>query len=200
MIDQIKAGIRKQRPNSNKRRAVEVMLNLILETGKMPAVEEVLERSGISRRSFFRFFPSESARILDVDILMMQRLEERFNFPAPDSRRSLEETLKLFVDLKSRVDEYRMPMRKLAEEKRNSNPEVEEYLRKGRIRWSKYIDDLFSPHLADRSDRKALLQHIHFNTSWTVWAILRCDFAMNVAESQVFIERQIMALLDTKLR
>lgn len=92
MVEQTKAETTKQRPNSNKCRAVEVMLDLILETGKMPAVEEVLERSGISRRSFFPFFTSEGARILDCD----------FGMNVAESQVFMERQILALVDIKLR--------------------------------------------------------------------------------------------------
>ena len=187
---------REQRRIDNKQRATEVMLELILETGDMPDVETILERSGISRRSFFRFFQSESIRIYEVNNLMANRVSSRFEFLTPDASRSLGETLNLFVNAKSQIDEYRMPLRKLTEEKKRTSPEINGYLNHYRASWSHYIEELFTPYLENRINRDTLLQHIHFNTSWITWATLRNDFEMSIEESRRFVERQITALLE----
>ena len=186
---------REQRRIDNKQRATEIMLELILETGEMPDVETILERSGISRRSFFRFFQSESIRLYEINNLMANRISSRFEFLIPDANRSLGETLNLFLIAKSQIDEYRMPLRKLTEEKKRTSPEIHSYLNQYRTSWLNYIEELFTPYLENRTDRDILLQHIHFNTSWSIWATLRNDFEMSIEESRSFVERQIMALL-----
>lgn len=208
-----KADGREQRRISNKQRATEIMLELILETGEMPDVETVLERSGISRRSFFRFFKSESERIYEVNKLMANTIASRLTFIQPDANRSLEETLNLFfkfmqpdenrslvetlnlfVSAKSQIDEYRMPLRKLTEEKKRTSPEINNYLNQYRMSWLNYIEELFAPYLEHRSDKDILVQHIHFNTSWITWATLRNDMKMSVEEGRSFIKRQILPL------
>lgn len=186
--------VRSGRPNANRQRAVEAMLDQILETGAMPSIEAVLDRAGISRRTFFRFFPSEGDRILSVDSLMRHRLLNRFEQPLPDDRRTFEQTLEVFVRMKSGVDEFRMPMRKLAEAKKASHPKVEAQLKAGRTEWLAYIRALFAPHLSERTDKDALVECIHFNSSWSVWATLRNDFEMSPEQSRRFIERQILAV------
>jgi AcrR family transcriptional regulator len=187
---------REQRRINNAQRATEVMLELILETGKMPEVEAILERSGISRSSFFRYFRSEGARIHEANRLMARKVAKRFGDLTPDGTRSLHETLTLFVVSKSQIDEYRMPLRKLTEERRRSSPELAGDLSQQKIYWRRYVRNLFAPHLEDRPDAPQLLQHIYFNTSWITWASLREDFGMSVDESRRFIERQIRALFS----
>lgn len=189
---------RQKRQIANKEKTIEIMLEFILKTGEMPEVEKVIEAAGISRRSFFRFFKSESIRISEICKMMMKRISNRFKFPSPDVERSLEDTLKLFLDVKIKIDEYRMPMRKLAEENKRSSPEIKGFLKDQRISWSKYLEDLFTPHLKDRRDKEALLQHIHFNSSWNVLDILRNDFNMSLEESSSFIKRQILAVLELR--
>ena len=196
MLEQIATGSVQKRPNRKRERAVEVMLDLILETGAMPSVEEVTAAADISRRSFFRFFPRESIRILEVNRLMRERLFSQFTLPEADHDRSAAETLRLFVELKSQVDEQRMPLRKLAEAAKDASPEVGEFLRLSFSEWTRYLEELFSPHLEDRSDRREVLKHIHFNTSWSVWSILRLDLGLSIKESQAFVQRQVLAMLE----
>lgn len=187
---------REQRRIENKQRATAAMLDMILETGEMPDIDAILARSGISRRSFFRFFPSESIRLYEINNLMLRRLSGRFGFLEPDANRSLEETLDLFLSAKSRIDEYRMPLRKLAEEKKRTSPEIAGYIDQRRASWRDFIAELFSPYLKNRADTVVLLRHIHFNTSWIVWATLRNDFELSIEESRSFIKRQILALFE----
>ena len=47
---------RTQRHNDNKRKTIETVLNLVMETGNIPNVEKIAEKAGVSRRSIFRFF------------------------------------------------------------------------------------------------------------------------------------------------
>lgn len=185
---------REQRRINNKQRATEIMLELILESGEMPDVETILARSGISRRSFFRFFQSEGIRLYEVNNLMANRVASRFEPLVPDAKRSLGETLTLFLNAKSQLDEYRMPLRKLTEEKKRTSPEIDSLLNQYRASWLEYIEELFALYLEHRTERDILLQHIHFNTSWSIWAALRNDFNLSIEESCSFIERQIMAL------
>jgi AcrR family transcriptional regulator len=180
---------------NNKEKATEVMLELILKTGEMPEVEEIIERAGISRRSFFRYFPSQSERIQKVNKLMIANASAEFNRPLPDQNRSFKETLRLFVEAKTNADEYRLPLRKLAEKLTRTTPEINKYYEEMWLSWMQEIDELFSLHLEGYKNKDTLLRHIHFNTSWRVWDTLRNDFQMNIEDSQRFIMRQILAVL-----
>lgn len=173
------------------------MLELILETGEMPDVEDIIERAEISRRSFFRYFNSESERIQEINQLLISKISSELEVPQPDQTRTLVETLELFVYAKTQFDEFRMPLRKLTEMKMNSSPELRQYIEKRRQLWCKQIEGLFLPHLEERADKEILFQHIHFNTTWNVWASLRNDFKMSVEDSRHFIKRQILAVLGS---
>jgi hypothetical protein len=195
MNDKTHLDGRTQRQHANKQRVSEVMLDMILESGEMPELAEILQRSEISRRSFFRFFNSRASRITEISKLFFERVLRQFEFPVADSNRTLEETLDLFIEIKSQIDEYRMPFRKLTEEMRSSSEKIDEYLRKQRVFMSNYVGGLLLPHFEDQQQRDRMIDHVLFNTSWSSWAALRSDFGMSVPEARAFIKTQIMGVM-----
>ncbi len=186
---------RRQRAFKNKRKVAETALDITLETGEAPAVDAIVERSGISRRTVFRLFNNKDELFADIANLMLQRVQKRFPFPAPDPGRSLEDTVRLSLDLRIQINEYIRPLRKIVGEKKRTNSRRRDRQNKTRQFEQQLIHDLFAPYLHDHPDRELLERLLLLNGSWKVWAVLRDDYGLSIEESRMVLERQIFAVL-----
>ena len=186
---------RRKRRVTNKLRTTEAILDLILETGDVPSIEAMAERSGVSRRSVFRFFNNKAELYSEMHNLMLQRVRSRFSFPVPDPERSLEETVRLWIDLRIQINEYIMPLRTLVEEKKRGSSLIQDLQKDARQSEQLFIHDLFAPHLHDHAEKEAVQRLLLLNCSWNVWSVLRNDYGLSIEESRILLEKQIFTVL-----
>jgi AcrR family transcriptional regulator len=186
---------RRKRRVTNKLRTTEAILDLILETGDVPSIEAMAERSGVSRRSVFRFFNNKAELYSEMHNLMLQRVRSRFSFPVPDPERSLEETVRLWIDLRIQINEYIMPLRTLVEEKKRGSSLIQDRQKDARQSEQQFIHDLFAPHLHDHPGKEAVQRLLLLNCSWNVWSVLRNDYGLSIEESRILLEKQIFTVL-----
>lgn len=72
---------RTQRQHNNKLKTTATVLDMILTTGSIPTVEEIAEKSGVSRRSVFRFFSNKDELFIEVQEMMKSRIFSQFPPP-----------------------------------------------------------------------------------------------------------------------
>ena len=173
---------RRKRKITNKLRTTEAILDLILETGEVPSIEAMVERSGVSRRSVFRLFNNKAELYFEMLNLMLQRVQSRFSLPVPDPGRSLEETVRLCIALRIKINEYIMPLKTLVEEKKRSSSFIQDRQKAARQIEQQFIQDLFAPYLHDHPEKDDLQRLLLLNCSWNVWAVLRNDYGMSIKE------------------
>jgi AcrR family transcriptional regulator len=186
---------RRKRRIKNKLRTTEAILDLILETGDVPSIEAMAERSGVSRRSVFRFFNNKAELYSEMHNLMRQRMWNRFSFLVADTDRSLEETIRLWIDLRIQINEYIMPLRTLVEEKKRGSSLIQDRQKDTRQVEQQVIHDLFAPYLHDHSEQEGIQRLLLLNCSWNVWSLLRNDYGLSIEESRKLLEMQIGTLL-----
>jgi AcrR family transcriptional regulator len=186
---------RRKRRVSNKLRTTEAILDLILETGEVPSIEAMAEQSGVSRRSIFRFFKNKAELYSEMHNLMLQRVRSRFSFPVLDPERSLEETVRLWINLRIQINEYIMPLRTLVEEKKRGSSLIQDRQKDARQLERQFIHDLFAPHLHDHPEKEGVQRLLLLNCSWNVWSVLRIDYGLSIEESRILLEKQICTVL-----
>ena len=186
---------RRKRRIKNKLRTTEAILDLILETGEVPSIEAMAERLDVSRRSVFRFFNNKAELYSEMHNLMLQRVQSRFSFPVPDPERSLEETVRLWIDLRIQINEYIMPLRTLVEEKKRGSSLIQDRQKDARQSEQQFIHDLFAPHLHDHPEQERIQRLLLLNCSWNVWSVLRNDYGLSIVEGRKLLEKQIFTVL-----
>jgi AcrR family transcriptional regulator len=186
---------RRKRRVTNKLRTTEAILDLILETGEVPSIEAMAEQSGVSRRSVFRFFNNKAELYSEMLNLMLQRVQSRYSFPVPDPERSLEETVRLWIDLRIQINEYIMPLRTLVEEKKRGSSLIQDLQKDARQSEQLFIHDLFCPHLHDHAEKEAIQRLLLLNCSWNIWSVLRNDYGLSIEESRILLAKQIFTVL-----
>lgn len=187
---------RHQRLENNKLKTTATVLDMILATGEFPSVDEIAEQSGVSRRSVFRFFKNMDELFIEVQELMMTRIFSQCPPPQPNPRRTLEETLWLFLDWRIELHEMVMPLKKIVISKIHANPFLHSNRENNLQLESIYATRLFSPYLLAEADNKQLLTLILLNSSWDSWSILRNDYRLSVEESRQLIIRQLSAIFN----
>ena len=190
---------RRKRRAINKLRSTEAILDLISETGEVPSIEAMAERSGISRRSIFRFFNNKAELYSEMLNLMLQRVQSRFSFPVPDPQRSLEKTVRLWINLRIQINEYIMPLRTLVEEKKRGCSIIQDLQKDTRRSEQLFIRELFAPYLHDHPEQEGVQTLLLLNCSWNVWSVLRIDYGLSIEESRILLEKQICTVLGIRL-
>ena len=186
---------RRKRRIKNKLRTTEAILNLIPETGDVPSIEAMAERLDTPRRSVFRFFNNKAELYSEMHNLMLQRVQSRFSFPVPDPERSLEETVRLWIDLRIQINEYIMPLRTLVEEKKRGSSLIQDRQKEARQVEEQFTHDLFAPYLHDHPEQEGIQRLLLLNCSWNVWSVLRNDYGLSIVEGRKLLEKQICTVL-----
>ncbi len=187
---------RKTRRLNNKKKTIETVLNIILETGEEPGIDVIVERSGISRRSVFYYFNNREMMIYEINNLVYERINEQFKMPAVDYSRSFEETLRLFLDVRIRIFEYIAPLKMITEEKKRRNSLLQENCRIFNQMEEEIIEALFSSYFKEQSDWTLLRTLLLSSFSWNTWTYIRYDREMSIKEYRELIEKQIMLITN----
>lgn len=187
---------RKNRRLHNKKKTIETVLNMILETGAEPGIDAIVKESGISRRSVYYYFNNKEIMIHEINNLIYKRINERFKMPPADESRSFKKTLDLFLDVRIRIFEYIAPLKIITEEKKRKNNLLQENTRIFNQMEEKIIEILFSSYFKKRTDWPQLKILLLSSLSWNTWAFFRYDREMSSKEYRKLIEKQILLILE----
>ena len=196
MPDSRIADGRHTRQLENKAKVIRAMLELIRETGEVPAVEEVADRADVSRRSVFRFFANRELLLRATIDLMSDEARGRFPLPEP-SDGPIADRIGRFVDHRAEYYEFVTPVRRIAERKKDVASPIREAQARSRAAEREHIGAYFAD-LAPRhpTDRERWIDSVQLVASWNAWATLRLDYGRSVDEARAVVERSLSAIVD----
>jgi AcrR family transcriptional regulator len=186
---------RRARGARSREAIVEAILELLVEQGGQPGVEEIAARSGISTRSVFRHFDDlESLYAIAVEV-QTDRTEHLWAF-APTSG-SRDERVGTLVRHRARLYEELTPVRRFSERLRSVSAAIDERLMLGAAMLRTQLGEQFGSELAssERRDREDLLDALDAATSWSTWVLLRAQQGLSVARAERVVNRTVSALL-----
>jgi AcrR family transcriptional regulator len=88
---------------------VDAFIDLVLEGGTAPTPEEVADRAGVSRATFFRYFSTLVELRGEAAARVVERFPELFTIPAVGAG-SLDERIRHFVDARFQLHETLHPL------------------------------------------------------------------------------------------
>ncbi|MCU0310964.1 MAG: TetR/AcrR family transcriptional regulator [Acidimicrobiales bacterium] len=88
---------------------VDAFIDLVLESGSPPTPEDVADRAGVSRATFFRYFSTLVELRNEAAARVIERFPELFTIPAIATG-SLDERIRRFVDARVRLHEALHPL------------------------------------------------------------------------------------------
>lgn len=189
---------RRTRRIENKRRVVRAAIELIQETGSVPAVEAVSARADVSRRSVFRFFSDLDSLLQTAMDEMWQDITRRFPFPVPDTT-DLERSIRDFVEHRGLVYEYVTPIRVIGEQKKYEIEAIRRMYARRHERERANVREYFAALISRASrDDDAILDGLQVSCSWQVWHALRTDYACSIPATKARIEHIIHSILNTQ--
>jgi AcrR family transcriptional regulator len=100
------------RPSASARRrllVVDAFIDVVLEGGAPPAPEDVADRAGVSRATFFRYFSTLAELRNDASTRVLERYPELYTLPAVDDG-SLDLRVRRFVDARVQLHEVLHPL------------------------------------------------------------------------------------------
>ena len=187
---------RRTRRLENKRRVVRATMELIQETGSVPAVEAVSARADVSRRSVFRFFSDLDSLLQTAMDEMWRDISHQFPFPVPDIT-DLEQSIRDFVEHRALVYEYVTPIRIIGEQKKYDVESIRRTYARRHERERTNVQEYFAAFMppADRGG-EAVLDELQISCSWQVWHALRTDYACSIPAAKARIEHMIHSILN----
>lgn len=88
---------------------LDAFIDLVLEGGAPPAPEEIADRAGVSRATFFRYFSTLAELRNDASTRVLERYPELYTLPPVDDG-SLDVRVRRFVDARVQLHEVLHPL------------------------------------------------------------------------------------------
>ncbi len=194
-VDQGLTDGRRQRGLRNREAVVDAILALINETGELPAVGEVAERSGVSVRSVFRHFEDlESLHAVAVERHMrsVMQIIEPVDQGAP-----LADRVAAVVDQRSRLFETITPMRRVAERLQHTSSAVADGLTFSLRSLRRHAIDSFAPELdaLPAPARRDAAAAVDVALSWATWNHVRTAGGCSVARAEAVVSGLVRGVL-----
>jgi AcrR family transcriptional regulator len=178
-------------------RALDAFIDLVLEGHLPPSVEQVAERAGISKATFFRYFESLHAMRCDAAERMLERFP-LFHVTDP-GRGPLRDRIERFVSLRVELWEKVHLLARLQRTLVLQDPDAARMVDHVRVRMLDQVREHFAPELqartaAQRDETAALIATI---TSVESWEQLRSTYGRSPLQTRRAWARAIRALLST---
>jgi len=184
------------RRQTNRARVVDAMLELVDATGAEPTVEQVVERSGVSERSIFRYFEG----LDDLRRAVLQRNFERLEplLVVDDiGHGTLGDRAERFVATRARVCEAMAGVARLGRRNAQSQPVIATEMVRLRRLLEKQVRTHFRPELAARTGAEAddagVVIDVLFSTA--AWDQLTIQHGRSPAQIRRAWTRALLALL-----
>jgi len=187
---------RHARSQRSRRAIARAMLELVRKTQRIPAIDDVAQHAGMSRRTVFRHYEDLNALNAAVIALQQSDIEERFPLPARitgplDAR--IAQCVAYITSLYAFID----PVRRVAISLRGNNPAVAAAIRRDQERLRDIFRCAFDPEFK-RLDDNALVEMLaglEVMASWHAWNCLTVGNGLPVETAKKIIARGITGLL-----
>lgn len=178
---------------------VDALLDLFSEGNLRPGAGEIALRSGVSRRSVFRYFDDLDS----LDRIAIERQIARVShlIELPDiGAGSLSERIERLIAQRLRLYEAIMPVARASRLRAPFEPVLAAELSRSRRLFRKQVERHFDPELQrlSRSDRSATLGAAEALTSFESYELLRLAHAHSPRQIAAVMRRGLTALLKQK--
>jgi AcrR family transcriptional regulator len=170
----------------------QALVAMVVEQGRMPSVEEVAARAGVSRRSVFRYFDGVEALEVETARAMRALMTERV--PLPEAEGSLDARLEVLVWHRARLYERISPVRRFLDAARQrGNSAFHTFIRDGQRMLRAHLRTVVGPELNAQPE---LLPILELLTSWEAWTSLRDGQGCSVAKARNIVLSGLKAQLS----
>lgn len=107
---------RRLRPDANRRKIANAMLDLLREGVRDPSADALAERAGVGRRTVFRLFSDKQGLYKEMHAIMLARLLPLFS--APIEGAAWRERLDNLIERRARLFEEMLPIKTAADAQR----------------------------------------------------------------------------------
>ena len=160
---------RQQRAVRGRQQVSAALVALVVEHGRIPNVDEVAARAGVSRRSVFRYFDGVSALEVETARVMRALVTERVPVPVADG--SIDERLITLVRHRAELYERITPVRRFLEAaQQRGNAAFADFIADGQRLLREHLELTLRPELTTAPHLAAVLELL---TSWEAWVALR---------------------------
>ncbi|MGD2047397.1 MAG: TetR/AcrR family transcriptional regulator [Gemmatimonadota bacterium] len=178
-------------------RVLDAFIDLVLEGNLPPTAEQVAERAGISKATFFRYFESLNAMRCDAGARMLERFP--FLHVAEPGQGPLRERIERFVSLRVALWEEVHLLAQLQRSMVLQDPEAARMVDRVREIMVDQVREHFAPELRERSaarrdDAAALIAMI---TSLESWEQFRTTYGRSPVQTRRAWTQAIESLLST---
>lgn len=153
---------------------IDAMVDLLLEQGRLPSVQEVASRAGVSTSSVYRYVDNLDALRMDAIARTRDRYAALFELHAPAGA-ALGDRIRALVAVRATNYETLAPVARLVRARAGDQPAMAEVLATVRLEQHGQVVELFGPELEGRSASEAsdLVATVLALTSFEAWDLQR---------------------------
>jgi AcrR family transcriptional regulator len=173
LAEDVEPDGRRARRERGRAAVIDALFSLLGEDGRPPTTETLVERSGVSLSSLFRYFAS-------IDDLQQQTIESYFDqfaplFEVPDIGNGAQPArIRRFADARLDLYEAIAPIARLARARSLDHPRLAETLHQTRSRLADQVGEHFAPEVRQRTRARGedLVILASSMTSFEAWDLL----------------------------
>lgn len=182
----------------NRAAVVDALLDLYMEGAVNPGAQEIAERSGVSRRSLFRYFDDMDDMCRVAIGRHWERVSHLFELEGVGEG-TLEERITRIVGQRVRLYEAIAPVRRIARSRALSQPIIAKELDRVRSRDRRQLKGHFAPELEKlgSDERRAVLATADALTSFESFELMRDVHGLGTREIEDALRHALASLLDS---
>lgn len=179
----------------NRNAVVDALLDLYSEGNIAPGAQEVAERSGVSRRSLFRYFDDMDEMCRVAIDRHQERVSHLFDLDGPGEG-TLVERIDRIVEQRARLFETVAPVRRIARLRAPFQPILASELKRTRDLLHRQVQGHFAGELAtmDADERRNALAAADVLTSFDSFDIMRSAQGLSLAQTRDAMRAGLVAL------
>lgn len=172
-LEHVDADGRRARRDRGREAVIEALFELLREGAVSLRADAIVERSGVSLSSIFRYFSSIDDLQRETIDRYFERFAPRFEIPAI-GKGALADRVRRYVDARLDLYEAIAPIGRLARVRAREHPRIGASLQETRTRLAAQVVTHFQPEIRQRSPAQAddLVALVATMTSFEAWDLL----------------------------
>jgi len=181
----------------NKAKILDLFIDIVLDTGKEPTIDELAARTTVSRRTILNYYQDKNEIIRELRSMIFKRVESLFPQVDGKENQPIEELLDLILSRRAEIYEYLSPIFGILESRKQEDPILVENAKSNTEMDLNLITQIFSPYIRKDLDPAKTIKIITSTLSWNYWCFMRFNLGLEKNVCQDIIKYQAMMFFTT---
>lgn len=176
----------------NKTKILNLFIDMVLDTGKEPTIDELATKATVSRRTILNYYQNKNEIIRELRSMIFKRVENLFTQVAVYNNQPIEELLDLILSRRAEIYEYLSPIYGILESRKQEDFILVENAKSNIEMDLNFLTQIFSPYLNNNPDSTKTIKILTSILSWNYWWFMRFYLGLEKNACQDIIKYQAM--------